>query len=129
MRRSKRQGKGKGQGQAETIAAAFFLVPIALCLIDLIVMVIANQMNDTAAKNCARAAANMTDQSTANLASESALAKFQGSSIVNKISQKTTWTADSATVQTTMSVHLPVPFPGYSDMTFVAQDVEPVLSK
>ena len=36
---------------------------------------------------------------------------------------------DAVTCQTKMIVHLPVPFPGISDVTFMAKDVEPIVVK
>lgn len=126
-----RSRSGRGQGFAEAIAAAIVLIPIALCLLDLIVIVIANSMNDTAAKNAARAAANQKDANSATQAANKALTSFKSSAIVNSI------TIDGAVdysgkdyvaVTTKMIVNLPVPFPGYSQMTFVAKDVEPIVN-
>ncbi len=122
------KGSGRGQGFIEVVSVALVLIPLALALLDLIVVVIANSMNDTAAKNCARAAANQGDQNSANQAAAKALATFNSSAIVHSINQQCTWTTDTATVKTTMVVNLPVPFPGFGQLTFVAQDVEPVVS-
>lgn len=119
---------GKGSGIAEAVTAAFILIPLALCLVDLTVLVIANSMNDTAAKNAARAAANQGDKPTAKAAVDKSLASVQNSPIVKSIIlDKFEYDKDAVTVQTKMVVALPVPFPGYSEMSFVAKDVEPVV--
>lgn len=120
----------RGQGLVEAIAAAFILIPIALCLLDLIVVVMANSMNDTAAKNAARAAANQGDQASASLAAQKSIQSFKSSAIVSSIVLDNVDyppSKDGVTVRTKMEVNLPVPFPGYSHVTFVAQDVEPIV--
>lgn len=120
----------RGSGLAESVVAAIVLIPIALCLLDLIVLVNANAMNDTAAKNAARAAANQPEGGLAKEAALSAISSFRASSIVNKIDlTDLLYDGNSVTCQITMKVHLPVPFPGLNDLTFVASDTEPVLTQ
>jgi hypothetical protein len=116
----------------EAVTAAIVLVPIGLCLLDLIVLVIADSMNDTAAKNAARAAANMPDFNSALAAAKQSLTATQNSSIVTSLSIATLDypdANDSVTCQTIMQVRLPVPFPGISSITFKAKDSEPILVK
>lgn len=121
----------RGTSLIESITVAIVLVPIALVILDLIVLVIANNMNDTAAKNAARAGANQGTGSDAVAAAKNSLSKLGNSSIVqsieiqNLVYQKN----DSVLCQTKMVVRLPVPFPGMSNLTFTAQDVEPILVK
>jgi len=119
----------KGSSLAESAVAAIVLIPIALAILDLIVLVSANSMNDTAAKNAARAAANQADQTTAGEAAANALSTFRKSSIITNIDVVLQWTPDQVTCETTMKVHLPVPFPGFSDLVFKAKDVEPVIAQ
>ncbi len=124
---------GRGQGLIEAVAAAIVLIPLALCLMDLMVLVIANSMNDTLVKNCARAAANQATEGDALLAAQKSIKSFHASAIVNQDSLLLSGfnydsKKGSVTAQTTMQVHLPMPFPGYSDMTFRAQDVEPIVN-
>ncbi len=119
----------KGSNLAESAVAAIILIPIALAILDLIVLVSANSMNDTAAKNAARAAANQADQPTAGEAAANALSTFHKSSIITNIDVVLQWTPDQVTCVTTMKVHLPVPFPGFSDLVFTAKDVEPVIAQ
>jgi hypothetical protein len=130
----KRARTRKGSGLIEAVTAAIILVPLALCMLDLIVIVIANCMNDTAVKNAARAAANQNDGGTALNAAQNALAKFQATSIIKTIDLQLAlfdYPADkeAVTVETKMTVHLPVPFPGISEVDFMAKDVEPIVAQ
>jgi hypothetical protein len=122
--------KPRGDALIEAVTIAMVLVPIALCLLDCIVLVLANNMNDTAAKNAARAAANQPDKPAAQAAAAKALESFNKSSIVESIeiaSLKYPANKDKVTVRTRMEVRLPIPFPGYSHVTFMAKDVEPIV--
>ena len=126
------RSRGKrGSGLIEAILAATILVPIALFLLDLTVMIIANSMNDTAAKNAARAAANQPNGGAAHAAATKALASFQASSIVKSLAiSEFDYPAKgvgSVTVVTVMEVKLPVPVPGFTGYTFKAGDVEPIV--
>ena len=118
----------RGTGFVEAVVAAIVLIPIALCLMDLIVLVIANSMHDTACKNAARAAANQPDQSSANSAADKSLESFRKSGIVKAIQINTVEYGDEAVaVETQMLVKLPVPFPGINDLSFKAVDIEPIV--
>jgi Flp pilus assembly protein TadG len=118
----------KGQGITEAVAAAFILIPIALCLFDFLVVIIANSMNDTACKNAARAAANQPTTKTAGDAAALSLQSLHSPLISNIAMPNVTYTPGVAvSVTTRITVHLPVPFPGYSDLTFDASDVEPIV--
>jgi hypothetical protein len=115
----------------EAIVGAFVLVPIALCLVDLGVLVVANSINDTAAKNGARAAANQADGHDAFFAAQDAVNAFHTSPILKSITLLTVdYPPDqsSVSVKTQVVVKLPIPFPGLDNLTFQAQDVEPIVS-
>jgi hypothetical protein len=125
----------RGSGLIESVLAAFILIPLALCIIDLIVLVIANSMNDTLVKNMARAAANQTDGGQAYQAALNARQSFKPSPIVDSIDLETfDWPPNGASdpavsVKTKMVVRMPVPFPFYGDkVTFIAADTEPVVA-
>jgi hypothetical protein len=122
----------RGQSFIEAVCAAFIIIPIALCLLDLIVLVVANSMNDTAAKNAARAAANQPDGPSALAAAQKSLNSFHGSAIVNSIiiadlSYPDPNNSGAVSCVTQMQVHMPMPFPGFADITFKAEDVEPIV--
>lgn len=115
----------------EVMAVAMLLVPIALFMLDLLVIVAANNINDTAAKNAARAAANQSDQGAAQLAAQKALETVQTSGLISKLqldgNVQYSASKEDVQVQTRMEVSLPVPFPGYDKIEFVAKAVEPIL--
>ncbi|MBS2000119.1 MAG: hypothetical protein U0103_17780 [Candidatus Obscuribacterales bacterium] len=117
-----------GSSLAESAVAAIILVPIALAIIDLIVIVAANGINDTAAKSAARAAANQQDAVTAGQAATNAFSTFHTSNVITAFSGDSDWNPERVVVETKITVHLPVPFPGFSDLTFKAKDVEPVVA-
>jgi len=75
----------KGQGLIEAAVAAIFLIPIAMGLLDVAVMVISNMTNDTAAKNCARAAANQSTQPQAQQAALKIINGIKVSSIITSV--------------------------------------------
>ncbi len=110
MRRSR-----KGASLVESALAALILVPIALAVLDLMVIVAANSMNDTACKNAARAGANQPNGPAAQQAADKSLATFQTSGIVKSIViEDYNYTGDKGTfsIKTSMVVNPPVPFPG-----------------
>lgn len=119
----------KGVSLIEAALGSLILIPIALLIVDLIAIVIANSMNDTAAKNCARAGANQPNINAAALAGEKALATFQQSGIVKSLVMDDMTYADGGvcTATTIMVMRVPVPFPGFSEMTFNAKATEPVV--
>ncbi len=123
--------KTKGVGLVETIVMAIVLIPVTLFFLDLIVLVLANSINDSACKNAARVAANQRTFNDAITASEKAVAAYSKNSIVRSL-KILTMDYDEAghtkvAVTTEVKVHMPIPFPGYSDFTFLAKDVEPII--
>lgn len=134
MRRNKPNKRNRrGVGLIESIVMAIVLIPVTLFFIDLIVLVLANWINDSACKNAARVAANQKNGDDAKNAAETAVAGYSKNALVKRI-RLVSLDYDEAghtntAVQTELLVHLPVPFPGYSDIRFVAKDVEPILVK
>lgn len=109
---------------------AMILIPIALCLLDLIMLVVANSINDQAAKNAARAAANQPGGEEAFTAAQNAMKTVHTSNVIKSIKLiDIDYNKNSVSCTTEILVQLPVPFPGWSEVTFQARDVEPVLVK
>ncbi len=121
----------KGASLIETALAAFILVPITMMFIDLMCLVFANSMNDTAAKNCARAGANQPSVGLAGQAAEKCLATFQASVIVKSIDMNLQYTGEGGEciATTTMVVNLPIKFPGMGPVTFRNRAVEAIVGK
>jgi len=130
-RKVMRKRAARGSSFIEAICIATVLIPITLVLLDCITIVIANSMNDTAAKNAARAAASQEDGGNAALAAEKAIAPFKKPSpIINSLSIKElAYGADTVSCTTTIDIHLPMPFPGYTNLKFDAKDIEPIVGK
>ncbi len=126
----RKQRSRNGASLIESALAALILIPIALAVVDLMCIVAANSMNDTACKNAARAGANQPTGPLAQKAADKALATFQTSGIVKSIViDDYNYTGEKGTfsIVTTMVVNPPVPFPGLSNLTFKARAVEPVV--
>ncbi|HEY9784468.1 MAG TPA: hypothetical protein V6D17_03630 [Candidatus Obscuribacterales bacterium] len=124
----------RGTSFIEALTTAIILIPIALCFLDLIVLVIANTYNDTAAKNAARAAANQPDGKLAFEAAQKALASVKSSALVKTFAltiEMFDYPANRSVVtcKTKIVVHLPVPFPGLSEVVFMAKAAEPIVAR
>ena len=121
-----------GQGLIEAACAAMFLIPIAMGMLDVTVLVTANMSNDTAAKNCARAAANQNSQSQAQQAAQKVINGVKTSTIITSMALASLdypASKEAVTVETKMDVRFPVPFPGFEHQIFVARAVEPILAQ
>lgn len=124
--------KTKGQGLVEVCAGIMVLIPLSLFMLDMMVLVTTNVINDAAAKNAARAAANQADLNAAKSAAMKALEHFKKSSIITDLSLETfdyPASKDGVTVRTKMSVHLPGPFTAGQELTLLAQDIEPIVAQ
>ncbi len=120
----------RGSSFVEAILVAMILIPLALCMLDLIMLVIANSINDQAAKNAARAAANQPSGDEAYSAAQNAMKTVHTSNVIKSIKLiEIEYNKDTVSCKTEVVVQLPVPFPGWSVVTFQARDVEPVLVK
>jgi hypothetical protein len=123
--------KSRGQALIEAVCTAMILIPIALCLLDIVVLVVANAMNDSCAKTAARSAANQADEVTALSAAKRAVSSLHTSAIIKQVAMPGFFYdsgSGKVTVQTQIEVHLPMPFPGISDLTFQAKDVEAIVN-
>lgn len=123
--------RSQGSGLVEAVAIGILIMVITLALVDLIVLVLANGINDTAAKNCARAAANHKEQSKQIQAAENSLKGSKASGFITKLTIKDLYPkGGNITCITEMRLKLPVPVPGVgADFVFVAQDTEPIVAQ
>lgn len=120
----------KGQCLIEVLAGIFILIPITLFILDLVVLVLANSANDTLAKNCARAAANVQKPDQAKQAALKVLAGFQTSTIITaaNLVDCNYNNKEDVQVETKISVKLPVPVLGINfSPVFHARAVEPIV--
>jgi hypothetical protein len=124
--------KTRGQGLLEVCAGMMILIPISLFMLDMMVLVTTNVINDAAAKNAARAAANQSDLGAAKSAALKALQAYKKSTIITDLTlDDFTYpqSKDGVSVRTKMSVHLPGPFTSGHILTLLAQDVEPIVAQ
>ena len=133
MQRARKRRSLKGQAIIEAVCAAMVLVPLAMAMLDFMVIVIANSNNDSCAKTAARAASNQADEATALAAVNKVVDAARKSFIVSGVAfvlQGFNYdsSAGKVTVMTRINVRLPVPFPGISDFTFQAKAIEPIVN-
>jgi hypothetical protein len=122
-----------GQSLVEVAVGMLVLVPVALFLLDVGALVLAQTSNDTLAKNAARAAAEQPDEAKAKAASKDVVDKFGLSTIVSErpTLEMTYNNGQDVIVRTTMKVKLivPVPFvPQLDNPTFTAQAREAIVA-
>jgi hypothetical protein len=123
----------RGSQLAEALVIGIFILMIALALIDLVVMVLANSVNDAAAKNAARAAANQPNYDKALEAAQNAVngRKDKTASFITSLILQTLDYSDHNIVSCTtkMDMKLPIPVPGMGgNFTFMAKATEPIVA-
>jgi hypothetical protein len=122
----------RGSQLAESLVIGIFILMITLALIDLIVMVLANSVNDGAAKNAARAAASQADYPKALQAAQNAVngPKRNATTFITALAlQKMDYSDHNIVSCTTkMELKLPIPVPGIgANFVFMAQATEPIV--
>ncbi len=121
--------KPKGTSLIEVAVGGMILIPLALAMLDLLVFVTTSSINEAAATTAARAAANEQSESLAQSAAEKALTAYQPTTVATiQLAKPVDWTQDRVIVQTIVKVRLPVPFPGITSETVVAQATQPVVA-
>jgi Flp pilus assembly protein TadG len=128
MKLSRNRRTQRGQGFIEAVLGGMILIPIAFCMLDVGALVVANQVNDAAAKQAARSAANEQTQALANHAASVAMEAFEPTMLASFEMTNFNYSSDSVVVQTTADVKVPFPFPFFSEQNLVAQATEPVIA-
>lgn len=107
------------------------LIPIGLASVNVVCLISTSQSNEQWAETAARAASLRPDEGTAAKAATEALTDCERNSIVQDI-QMTKIDFDlgsgHVTVSTAMDVKLPVPIPGFSQVTCTATSIQPIVS-
>jgi Flp pilus assembly protein TadG len=125
--RNARRGT-KGNCFIECVLGGALLIPIALCMLDLGTLVLAAEMNDTAARQAARSAANEQTQALANQAAELAVEAYTPSQLTTFDLTNVAYTTDSVSVKTSVDVKVPFQFPFLSEQTLIASATMPVIA-
>lgn len=139
-----RSRKNCGSGLVETAAGLIFLIPVLFILIDVAALVIAQTQNDSLAKKCARAAAEMPYDSTKAkqlTAAQAAMSLYGKSTLCAPVALTTNdivypdagVNSPPQQVQVTTTVNcllpIPVPFGGPAFQTFKAFSTEPIVGQ
>lgn len=130
-RRKSRRTK-RGSLLIQAVAVGSLLIVIAMALIDLIVMVLANGVNDAAAKNAARAAAGQSTMDNAVIAARNAVQEKKPSGFITSlILQSVDYDPKkNVSCKTKMEISLPIPVPIVgSKYVFMAQATEPIVAR
>ncbi len=128
---SSKRRSSQGSGLIESIGIGIVIVLVVMALVDMIFLVLANSLNDTAVKNAARAAANQKDSNKANEAAKKSLSTMKCPPYVSSLTLQKVVYADNdvVTCNTRMVVKLPVPVFGIgSEYEFIGQDTEPIVA-
>jgi len=125
----------KGQGILEVMVGLLVLVPLALAMLDLAAIVLANQANDEIAKRAARAAASQSTRSSASTAVSQLKDSIKPTGMIKSVDELAV--VDFATsgtqevrVRSKISLALPVPIPfvhNSANLKFAAEAVEPIV--
>lgn len=107
------------------------LIPIGLAAINVVALVSTTQNNEQWAEQAARAAALRMTKADALKAAQFVLADVERNTVVQDVQlTNLDWNmgAGHVSVTTAMSVKLPVPIPGFSEMTCTASSIQPIVS-
>lgn len=128
-RRSRR--RKKGQSLIEAMIGFMVLIPIGLAAVNVVCLISTSQTNEQWAEIAARAAATKVDQAGASKAATEALGDLELNQIIQEVQVSNTdfsLATGHVTVFTTMKVKLPVPIPGFSEVTCSASSIQPIVS-
>ena len=126
MRRSKR-----GQSLVEAVIGMVVIIPIGLAALDMVVFTQVAQQNEELVEMSARAAAQRGDQASAYKAVQDVVSRVQTSSVIQDVViQNVTFdlAKGQVSVNTAMTVRVPVPLPWLSIVTCQASSVQPIVS-
>lgn len=116
----------------QAVGVGTIIIIIAMALIDLIVMVLANGINDAAAKNAARAAASQPTFDKAVKAAENSLKDSKPSGFITSLTlQSVDYDLKNiVSCKTKMEISLPIPVPIVGgNYVFMAQATEPIVAR
>src|SRR5277367_4403407 len=116
----------RGSCFIECLLGGALLVPIGLGMVDLGSLLLAAQMNDAAARQAARSAANEQTAALANKAATKALDNFAPSQMATFDLDTVTYAAGQVSVETSVDVRLPIELPFLSEKTMVTESTMPI---
>lgn len=120
-----------GSSMVETLAGFVVLIPIALAAVDVVAFVSAVDSNEHLAEAAARGAAKASSQDSAQTIAEDVVKHCTPPWMVQHImidDVEYNLGKGMVSVATLMQVKLPVPVPGYSEISCRASSIEPIVS-
>jgi hypothetical protein len=120
-----------GSSMVETLAGFVVLIPIALAAVDVVAFVSAVDSNEHLAEAAARGAAKASSQDGAQTIAEDVVKHCTPPWMVEHImidDVEYNLGKGMVSVATLMQVKLPVPVPGYSEISCRASSIEPIVS-
>lgn len=129
-KRCKRGRKNKAQSLVEAMAGFVILIPLGLAAVDVIAFVSACDSNEHLAEAAARSAAKMPSQDAAQSVAEDAVKHCSPVWMVEKVlvdDVQYNPAKGMVSVATLMQLKLPVPLPGYTEISCRASSIEPIV--
>lgn len=122
--------RSSGSSMVETLAGFVVLIPIALAAVDVVAFVSAVDSNEHLAEAAARGAAKAASQDGAQTIAEDVVKHCTPPWMVQHImidDVEYNVGKGMVSVATLMQVKLPVPVPGYSEVSCRASSIEPIV--
>lgn len=127
-RKAKRQAKGSSL--VETMSGFFVFIPLAFFAVDIATIANAAQINEQFAESVARIAGTQINENSAIKAGTDVMNNYNKPPLITDVSVDNIdyqLAAGQVTVNTAMSVNLPIPFPGYNQVTVRANAMQPIV--
>ena len=119
-----------GSSMVETLSGFVVLIPIALAAVDVVAFVSAVDSNEHLAEAAARGAAKASSQDTAQTVAEDVVKHCTPPWMVQSVmvdDVEYDVGKGMVSVATLMQMKLPVPLPGYSEISCRASSIEPIV--
>lgn len=119
-----------GSSMVETLAGFVVLIPIALAAVDVVAFVSAVDSNEHLAEAAARGAAKASSQDTAQTVAEDVVKHCTPPWMVEHVlvdDVEYNVGKGMVSVATLMQMKLPVPLPGYAEISCRASSIEPIV--
>lgn len=115
----------------EVMAGFLVFIPLAFLAVDVVGVTSATQTNEQFAESLARVGASQLNQQSAQRAAEDGVQNFPKSAAITEVNlEKVNYdlALGQVSITTAMVFKLPVPLPGYSQMTLRSTAVQPIVA-
>ena len=121
----------RGNQLVESMAGLFIFIPLILFATDVAVMFHAAHANEEFAEQLARLCSTVPNQANALRACQDVIRQYQlppGVTDLNMYNLKFDVGKQEVSLTTAMDIKMPIPFPGYSQVTVTANAAQPIVS-